>query len=295
MPPTTRILWGPQLRLISPSKGTAIAGSAACFANTNGSAFITVVNTTAQTLTYSHCLTGNSGYDLAFGVSLGTGVPAVATKVAYITGSTGSANFPVTANSIPPAGSVANGVAFVSLVNTANGNTAVFHISGRHRQRHGQFYCIRFGGQRLRDRRDWLARLSSYARGSPTCEQQRQRQRLRHGVRFQDQSQRPRHRGSSLFHVLRRADREQHADEFGHRSGNCRLRHKRLRRRLYDSPRHADNLGSVSDSPRSCGRDERVCGRATFHSNHLGFSDDPPVWNSARCDAVTTSICDDHK
>jgi hypothetical protein len=105
-----------------PVKGTAIAGSAACFANTNGSAFISVVNTTApQTLTYSHCLTGTSGEDLAFGVSLGTGVPAVATKVAYITGSTSSANFPVTANSIPPAGNVANGVAFVSLVNTATG------------------------------------------------------------------------------------------------------------------------------------------------------------------------------
>ena len=52
---------------------------------------------------------------------LGTGVPAVATKVAYITGTTSSANFPVTANSIPPAGSVANGVAFVSLLNTATG------------------------------------------------------------------------------------------------------------------------------------------------------------------------------
>ena len=37
------------------------AGSAACGANTNGSAFITVINTTAQTLTYSHCLSGNPG------------------------------------------------------------------------------------------------------------------------------------------------------------------------------------------------------------------------------------------
>ena len=105
-----------------PLKGTAIAGSAACFANANGSAFITVVNTTAQTLTYSHCLTGTSGVDLAFGISLGTGVPAVATKVAYITGSTSSANFPVTANSIPPAGTLSQGVAFVSLLNTATGS-----------------------------------------------------------------------------------------------------------------------------------------------------------------------------
>ncbi|MFZ0521125.1 MAG: choice-of-anchor D domain-containing protein [Candidatus Acidiferrales bacterium] len=103
-----------------PTAGTAVAGSEACGANTNGSAFISVINTTAQTLTYSHCLSGNN-YEAAFGISLGTGVPAVTTKVAYIIGATGSSNFPVTANSIPPAGTVAQGVAFVSLLNTANG------------------------------------------------------------------------------------------------------------------------------------------------------------------------------
>ena len=103
-----------------PTAGTAIAGSVACGANSNASAFISVINTTAQTLTYSHCLSGNN-YDIAFGINLGTGVPPVATKVAYITGTTASSNFPVTANSIPPAGSVAQGVAFVSLLNTATG------------------------------------------------------------------------------------------------------------------------------------------------------------------------------
>ncbi|MFZ1973373.1 MAG: choice-of-anchor D domain-containing protein [Candidatus Acidiferrales bacterium] len=103
-----------------PTVGTAIAGSAPCGATTNGSAFISVVNTTAQTLTYSHCLSGNN-YEAAFGISLGTGVPAVATKIAYITGTTGSSNFPVTANSIPHAGTFANGVAFASLLNTATG------------------------------------------------------------------------------------------------------------------------------------------------------------------------------
>ena len=103
-----------------PTAGTAIAGSAACGANINGSAFISVINTTAQSLTYSHCLSGNN-YEAAFGISLGTGVPAVATKVAYIAGTTGSSNFPVTANSIPPAGTVQFGVAFVSLLNTATG------------------------------------------------------------------------------------------------------------------------------------------------------------------------------
>jgi hypothetical protein len=105
-----------------PTAGTAITGSAACGANLQGSAFITVVNTTAQTLTCSHCLSGNPGAEGAFGVNLGTGVPAVATKIAYITGTTSSANFPVTASSIPPPGAgVANGVAFVALLNIVNG------------------------------------------------------------------------------------------------------------------------------------------------------------------------------
>ncbi len=105
-----------------PVAGTAIPGSTACGANGQGSAFITVVNTTAQTLTYSHCLSGNPGAEAAFGVNLGTGVPAVATKIAYITGTTSSANFPITAGSIPPPGAgVANGVAFVSLLNTLTG------------------------------------------------------------------------------------------------------------------------------------------------------------------------------
>jgi hypothetical protein len=109
-----------------PTAGTAIAGSLACGANngtsTGSSAFISVINTTAQTLTYSHCLTG-SNYDIAFGVNLGTGVPAVATGIVYITGTTGSSNFPLTPvpGTIPPAGTVANGVAFVSLLNTATG------------------------------------------------------------------------------------------------------------------------------------------------------------------------------
>jgi len=103
-----------------PLAGAAISGSLACGANTVSSAFISVINTSAQTLTYSHCLSG-SNYDLAFGVNLGTGVPVVATGIVYMTGTTGSANFPRTAGSIPPAGAVTQGVAFVSLLNTATG------------------------------------------------------------------------------------------------------------------------------------------------------------------------------
>jgi hypothetical protein len=103
-----------------PTAGTAIAGSAACGVNTNGSAFLSVINTTAGTLGYSHCLSGNTA-EVAFGVSLGTGVPAVVTQVAYITGSTASSNFPHTVGAIPPPANVTQGVVFVSLVNPLTG------------------------------------------------------------------------------------------------------------------------------------------------------------------------------
>ena len=53
-----------------PTAGTAIPGSARVRSQYVSSAFISVINTTAQTLTYSHCFTG-SNYDLAFGVNLG--------------------------------------------------------------------------------------------------------------------------------------------------------------------------------------------------------------------------------
>ncbi|MGA8410046.1 MAG: choice-of-anchor D domain-containing protein, partial [Candidatus Acidiferrales bacterium] len=106
-----------------PVAGTAIPSSLACGANTVSSVFISKINTTAQSLTYSHCLTGST-YDLAFGVNLGKGVPPVAGGIVYLTGTTASADFPVTTNSIPPPGpgvNVGNGVAFVSLLNTATG------------------------------------------------------------------------------------------------------------------------------------------------------------------------------
>jgi hypothetical protein len=108
-----------------PTAGTAIAGSAACGANngsgSGASVFISVIDTTAHALKYSHCLSGNAA-ETALGVSLGPGVPAGATAtIAYITGVTDSSNFPVTPNSIPPAGTVTSGVAFVSLVDTSSG------------------------------------------------------------------------------------------------------------------------------------------------------------------------------
>ena len=108
-----------------PTAGTAIVGSAACGANngsgSGGSVFISVIDTTAQALKYSHCLSGNTA-EVALGVNLGPGVPAAANgTIAYITGVTDSSNFPVTPNSIPPAGTVTFGVAFVSLVDTSSG------------------------------------------------------------------------------------------------------------------------------------------------------------------------------
>jgi len=108
-----------------PTAGTAIVGSAACGANdgsgSGGSVFISVIDTTAEALKYSHCLTGNAA-EVALGVNLGPGVPAAANAtIAYITGVTDSSNFPVTPNSIPPAGAVTVGVAFISLVDTSSG------------------------------------------------------------------------------------------------------------------------------------------------------------------------------
>jgi hypothetical protein len=101
-----------------PTVGTAIPGSAACGANAKDSAFIAVINVSAGTLSYSHCLTG-SAFDIAVAIHLGPGIP-VASNVAYVTGTTTSADYPRTTGTIPPAGGVGRGVAFVSLVNTTS-------------------------------------------------------------------------------------------------------------------------------------------------------------------------------
>ena len=150
-----------------PVNGTAVAGSAACGANTNGSAFITVINTTAQTLTYSHCLSGNPGDELAFGVNLGTGVPAVPTKVAYITGTTSTqrtSRLPPT-RFLPP-GVLTQGVAFVSLLNTATGALQYSTYLGGTGSDTGFSIASDSAGQRIRNRADWFERFPSHARGS---------------------------------------------------------------------------------------------------------------------------------
>ncbi len=196
-----------------PVTGTAIAGSATCCANGSGSAFITVINTTAQTLTYSHCLSGTSGVDLAFGVSLGTGVPVVATKVAYITGTTSSANFPVTANSIPPAGSVAVGVAVRSrCVNTATGTLQYSTYLGGTSSDTGNSITSDSAGNAYVT--GVTASLDFPVTQGALQPQNNNVNTMGFGTAFVSKISPNGHgtRGSSLFHVLRRADREQHAD-----------------------------------------------------------------------------------
>jgi Beta-propeller repeat len=85
-----------------------------CLTDTNGIAFVSVINTTTPALTFSTCLGGAATQTQGAGIALGPN------NIVYVTGETSSPDFPVTANSIPPAGAVTNGVAFVSLLNTAS-------------------------------------------------------------------------------------------------------------------------------------------------------------------------------
>ena len=94
-----------------PTKGTAVSS---CSTDATGIAFVSVVNTATPALTYSTCLGGATTESQGFAIALGP------TNVVYVTGTTTSSDFPVTANSIPPAGTVTNGVAFISLLNTTS-------------------------------------------------------------------------------------------------------------------------------------------------------------------------------
>ena len=95
-----------------PPQGTTVSP---CSDDSNGSAFVSVINTTTPALTYSTCLgamTSNTETQ-GFGIALGP------SNVVYVTGQTTSSDFPVTANSIPaPTMGVNRGVVFVSLINT---------------------------------------------------------------------------------------------------------------------------------------------------------------------------------
>ena len=85
-----------------------------CLTDTNGIAFVSVINTATPALTFSTCLGGAATESQGFGIALGPN------SIAYVTGQTLSPDFPVTANSIPPAAGVGSGVAFVSLLNATS-------------------------------------------------------------------------------------------------------------------------------------------------------------------------------
>jgi hypothetical protein len=94
-----------------PTMGTTVSS---CLTDTNGIAFVSVINTTTPGLTYSTCLGGASTETQGFGIALAGGV-------VYVTGQTTSSDFPTTTNSIPPpSAGVGNGVVFVSLLNTTS-------------------------------------------------------------------------------------------------------------------------------------------------------------------------------
>jgi hypothetical protein len=93
-----------------PTKGTAISP---CSDDANGSAFVSVINTATPALSYSTCL----GAMTSGTVTQGQGIALGPSNVVYATGQTTSADFPVTANSIPAPGGVGLGVVFVSLLN----------------------------------------------------------------------------------------------------------------------------------------------------------------------------------
>ena len=94
-----------------PTAGHTISS---CSTDTNGIAFVSVINTTTPALTYSTCLGGATTETQGQAITLGP------SGIAYVTGQTTSTDFPVTTNSIPaPAGfGAGNGVVFVSLLNT---------------------------------------------------------------------------------------------------------------------------------------------------------------------------------
>jgi hypothetical protein len=87
-----------------------------CLTDTNGTGFVSVINTTTPSpVAFSTCLGGASTETQGQAIALGP------SSIAYVTGQTTSSDFPVTANSIPPPSlGVGNGVVFVSLLNTTS-------------------------------------------------------------------------------------------------------------------------------------------------------------------------------
>jgi hypothetical protein len=94
-----------------PPKGHVVSS---CSTDTNGTAFVSVINTATPALTYSTCLGGSTNGTQGVGIALGPN------NIVYVTGQTRAPDFPAT-NSIPPGLVVTNnGVVFVSLLNTTS-------------------------------------------------------------------------------------------------------------------------------------------------------------------------------
>jgi len=94
-----------------PPKGHVVSS---CSTDTNGTAFVSVINTATPALTYSTCLGGSTNETQGVGIALGPN------NIVYVTGQTKAPDFPAT-NSIPPGLVVTNnGVVFVSLINTTS-------------------------------------------------------------------------------------------------------------------------------------------------------------------------------
>ncbi len=96
-----------------PPKGTTVSP---CSDDSNGSAFVSIINTATPALTYSTCLGAKTSNTITQGQAIALGP----SNIVYVTGQTTSSDFPVTANSIPPVGGVNLGVVFVSLLNTTS-------------------------------------------------------------------------------------------------------------------------------------------------------------------------------
>jgi hypothetical protein len=94
-------------------------------ANNNYTAFISEIDTTktgAASLVYSTYL-GGSGDGTVFG-DFGLAIDVQSgTTVAYITGATNSADFPVTSGAVQATGDKVNGAGYVTLVDTSNGSS----------------------------------------------------------------------------------------------------------------------------------------------------------------------------
>jgi hypothetical protein len=92
-----------------------VAPPATSPSSTNGVAFVSVVNTTTGSLTYSTLLGGNNG-------DFGDAITVDSSGNGYVTGFTGSLDFPITQGAFQTTNTNANGTTFITEVNPAGAN-----------------------------------------------------------------------------------------------------------------------------------------------------------------------------